>query len=313
MPTVEEVDKKLARIIISVFGTAGDVLPCVAVARVLKDRMGHDVAFLTPRWTGFIPRVVGFPTMSVGDGREKAALSDRLLFTTRFAGMDSWRRSLVKYVQPLLADNYSECRRLIHRYSPDLVITTAQSYWGSLAAQELNIPWSSYHLYPQLSSLGGPPEYRRPKLARLLTEWLASEEQRIGLPASDVPLVAWATSAVGSVGAHDPAVYVAPSGAPPSLGFPYFDEVFFSGEAMAEAPIPKRGTFVERNCFPGIVHWSGQFGLLEGHVRSGSRNAGGAFSFCWHRKGGSCPFIGAECSCAAARFVVGNCGTKLTC
>ena len=139
----------MSRIVLTVFGTGGDVLPCIPVALALRSE-GHEVTFVTPRWLGLMPRIAGLPTVSVGDGREKLALTDADMYTTRFDGMASWRRCMADYVYPLLSEYYDEFSRQIKRIEPDIVITTALGYWGALAAVELGIPWSSFHLNPQL-------------------------------------------------------------------------------------------------------------------------------------------------------------------
>lgn len=251
----------MAKIIVAVFGTAGDVLPCVAVARKLRDR-GDDVGFLTPRWAGFYPRQAGFRTITVGDGGEKRALLDRCLYTNRFGGMDSWRRSMTSYVLPLLSEYYLHCRDLIHQFGPDLIVTTAQSFWGSLAAAELNIPWVSYLLYPQLYELRIRYSRGCRHFASPLTQWLVSQEKRIGVPNTECPIVDWAVSPHCTVGGHDPAVYQSLNPKIMSLGFAYTDDAFDSTSTLDEAL-----TFLEGNQSGNVVVSMGSFiGLVATEV-----------------------------------------------
>jgi rhamnosyltransferase subunit B len=216
----------VSKIVFTAFGTAGDILPCVPVASALRER-GHDVTFLTPRWLGLYCRSAGFRTMSVGDGSERRALTDFEMYTNRFDGMASWRRSLADYLYPLVSEYYQTCLALTKRLQPDLIVTTAQGFWGSLAAVELGIPWVSLHLYPQLyeihqrsagrkrsSMFGGP-----------LANWLIDQEHRLKLPASAVPALRWGISSTRTVGPHDPSVMNLGAGMK-MLGFPYWDSVF---------------------------------------------------------------------------------------
>src|SRR5271157_3445645 len=180
----------MSRIALTVFGTAGDILPCIPVAIALENE-GHEVTFVTPRWLGLLPRMAGLRTVSVGDGREKRALTDAAMYTTRFDGMASWRHCMTDYVYPVLSEYYDEFLGQIRRIAPTIVITTALGYWGALAAAELDIPWSSFHLYPQLFERSNSPRRssRRSPFARPLAQWLVDQESRLHTAPTSIPVL----------------------------------------------------------------------------------------------------------------------------
>lgn len=248
----------MARVVYSVFGSAGDVFPCIAVARAQADA-GHQVSFVVPRWLGLYTRSAGLRTLAVGAGEEGRALEDSNMYTARFGGMSSWRRSMADYVFPLLAEHYPRARALLAGEAPDVVVTTAQGYWGALAATELGVPWSSLHLYPQLSDLSASGRARGARrFGGALARWLADEERRLGVGPTRLPVVEWSVSPRRTALAHDPAVLEAvASGAgcplarrggtgvpmvaraaatgPAAPGFPYWDGALADPGAVSRA------------------------------------------------------------------------------
>jgi UDP:flavonoid glycosyltransferase YjiC (YdhE family) len=253
----------MSTILLSAFGTAGDILPCMAVARELENH-GHNVSFLTPRWVGLYPRAAGFRTLVAGQGAEKGALTDAEMYSTRFDGLDSWRRMMVKYIYPLLSDHYDSFLNLARTEKPDLIISTSFGYWGALAATELNIPWTSFHLCPQLIEFHSVQNLGRlsSRFARPLADWLIQQESRLGTKATAVPVIDWGISPILTVGPHDPAVVNIDSGILPSLGFPYDDTAFQSDAILVDEAI----SFLEERETPRIVVTLGSFiGLIDSH------------------------------------------------
>jgi UDP:flavonoid glycosyltransferase YjiC (YdhE family) len=263
----------MARIAITVFGTAGDILPCIPVG-VAMQQEGHEVTFVTPRWLGLLSRIAGMPTVSTGDGSEKQALSDKSMYTTRFDGMASWRHCLTQYVYPTLSKNYEAFLREIRRINPDKVVTTALGYWGPVAATELGIPWASLHLYPQLleRSLA---EHRSSKVslfARPLADWLRNAESHFDISPSLIPSLDWTVSRSTTVCGHDPAAVDFASIGVSSLGFPYWDLVYANskdGQAAKEflqgdesgRIVVNLGSFIGMIDFP---FWSAMFEVAKG-------------------------------------------------
>lgn len=224
----------MARIVYSVFGSAGDLFPALAVAR-RQVAAGHRVSFAVPPLLGLYCRKAGFRTIAVGNDTGKAALRDRRMYTTRFGGMASWRRSMVAHVLPVLTTGHLRFVALLADDRPDLVVTTAQGYWGPLAAVELGLPWSSLHLYPQLAELvAGVRRSGAAAFAGPLAEWLAAQERRLGLPASRVPVADWGFSAGWTAVGHDPALRAVVAGTR-AAGFPSWDEPLADPAAVAAA------------------------------------------------------------------------------
>jgi UDP:flavonoid glycosyltransferase YjiC (YdhE family) len=224
----------VARIVYTVFGSAGDIFPAIAVAR-RQEAAGHRVAFAVPRLLGLYSRQAGLRTLAVGDGAEARALGDRRMYSTRFAGMASWRRSMATHVLNVLATGYSRFVDLLGDERPDLVVTTAQGYWGPLAATELGVPWSSLHLYPQLAELAAGPRRRGAgAFGGALADWLAAQERRLGLPPSPVPVAHWGFRPGGTAVGHDPSLGPPVAGVRPS-GFPSWDGALADPVAVASA------------------------------------------------------------------------------
>lgn len=194
-----------------------------------------NVTFVIPRWLSLYTRKVGIPSVTVGDASEKRAFSDARMYSTRFGGLASWRISLVDYVRPFLADNFGHLFDIIRELGPDLIISTAQGLWGGLSAVELDIPWASFHLYPELVTLNHSLEarVRKSRFAAPLNEWLWVQETRLGVPLSSIPSLNWGISPSNVVGPHDPKVVTSRN--VPALGFPYLDDVFPHTEELDEA------------------------------------------------------------------------------
>jgi hypothetical protein len=125
----------------------------------------------------------------------------------------------------------------MRKLSPDWIITTAQGYWGSLAASELGVPWSSFHLYPQLfeRSFQGAHRSWQSRFAPRLSGWLATQERDRGLRTTDRPVLDWSVHAMNTVTAHDAAIIDFAEMGVKTLGFPYLDDVFRSGINRTQA------------------------------------------------------------------------------
>lgn len=247
----------MAKVLISVFGTAGDITPTLAVGRALR-REGHTVSFLTPRWPGLYVRMAGFRSLSIGKGEERKALDDARMYTTKFDGLESWRRSLVHYAFPLSSESYAKCLELVRSEDPDLVVTSSHSFCASVAAAELGKPRVSFHLYPQFLEIARSRRGRtdRPawRFCSPLAAWLIAQEERLGLAPTAVPSLEWGISETLTVGAHDPAVFDTTGIGLPSLGFPYDDSVFESGQELDEAI-----RFLDGSDEPAVVVSLGSF------------------------------------------------------
>jgi UDP:flavonoid glycosyltransferase YjiC (YdhE family) len=247
----------LSHVLFATFGSAGDVLPSIAVAQALQDQ-GHPTTIMTTRSAGLYARAAGQATVTVGDGTELRVLADQDVYTTRFDGFDSWRRTSASYLHPLLSQGYDGVRRLIERLAPDVVAVHPLAPFASLAATELGVPWAGLHLYPQLSPAD---RGRRPgRWGGPLATWLHETEARLEIEPWSHPLLRWGWGEV-NLSVHDPSLVAATSLATMAVGepcgFPYWDGVAMAGadgDAVGRALEPGEplvvatlGSFIGRN------------------------------------------------------------------
>jgi len=243
-----------------VYGSAGDILPYMAVAESLRGE-GADPQFLTDRWLSLYPRSAGFRSNVVGTSSEKRVLEDSDLFSTRFQGLDSRRRLFCRYVLPFLDDNYIAIRDQIRSIAPDLIVTSPLGLWGALVAAELDIPHVALHLYPDLLNLLDRTTRERDwRFALPLARWLEAFEDRIGYPSSSIPAVSWGSTGTPLLLTHDPVLVDQPPAGAKCVGFPYWDRVLgTTDEQTAEAQ-----RFLSESQDPTLIVCLGSFiGLRE--------------------------------------------------
>jgi UDP:flavonoid glycosyltransferase YjiC (YdhE family) len=267
------------RVLFAVFGSAGDVLPSIAVAGALQEA-GCEVALAGPRSAGLYARAAGIGSIAIGDGREVGVLRDEQIYTTRFGGFSSWRRTLDHYLAPLLEADQERLRSAVATWAPDVVVVHPLATFGSLVAAELGVPWVSLHLYPQLVPAEGAP-LGRGRYARRYAAAVEHVERSAGLARRMRPLQAWGWSEVANLSVHDPALVERSTlagrrlGEP--LGFPYWDS------------LPARADDVDRATaalgdpgVPGVVLTLGSF-------------VGRARQEVWRRLGVAARELGAAC------------------
>lgn len=225
------------RVLVSTFGSAGDLFPLMPVVRRLSEH-GHEVRFAVPRALGLYLRPAGVATHSLGTGTEMRVFADTRLVTRRFDGWHSWRETVQGYVAPSLGQDVASVRQLIEGWQPHVVVTASFAAAARVAAHCEGVPRLEVSIYPQHTvrlrrSRAFASSYR----ASVERE-LAGEASRATAAAVDPALVtelAWGASD-SCVLLHDPALLDA---APPAdqlpgdepalseraVGFPYFDAV----------------------------------------------------------------------------------------
>jgi len=215
----------VGNLLFAVFGSAGDIFPSIAVALRLQEQQ-HRVTILAPPTVALYARAAGLPTLTMGTGREASVLADTAMYSCRFDGFSSWRRTCAHYLGPLIDENYPRTLELVRDLDPDLVVVHPLAPFGSLAAEELGIPWASLHLYPQLV----PRRGRRSALfGGSAARVIRTIEDRGGLRTSRNPLLERGWSPTLNLSVHDPAVVVRTEladvviGEP--VGFPYWDGI----------------------------------------------------------------------------------------
>src|SRR4051794_31204197 len=95
------VGRRRMKILLSCFGSGGDLFPLIPIA----DRLiasGDEVVFACPRTLGLYLRVLGHASIALGDGSEARVLDDDAMFTTDGDGRASWSATWDHYVEPAL-------------------------------------------------------------------------------------------------------------------------------------------------------------------------------------------------------------------
>lgn len=212
----------MARIVLSAWGTFGDIFPALGIALALKAR-GHQPVLATCPW---------YREAIEGRGIEFAALRpdidpDDLAFAARV--MDPWRGAEAIFreaLMPALESSLADMRAVMP--GADLVVSHPVTFAGRMAAEEAGVPWLSTVLSPisffsahDLPLPPGAPWMRHTRswglwwgrafraFARHQTDaWfgpLHALRARLGLPAIANPLFEGMFSSCGTLALFSPA------------------------------------------------------------------------------------------------------------
>jgi rhamnosyltransferase subunit B len=249
------------RIVLSTFGSLGDINPYVGIALELKARGHHQVIAATEAYREKVEALaIDFhlvrpvlPSYDTPD--EVSTIMEKCM--DRKTGTDEIFNLLIL---PYLRDIYEDLQHAVHK--ADLLVTHPLPLVGPIVAQKTGIPWVSSVLAPvSLFSAYGPPVGPRmpslqkilalsPSLSRLflkLTKWKLTPmfkpvyrlRAELGLPPGEHPLVE---------GQHSPARVLAlfssilaepqPDWPPQTraTGFPFYDRRGRSGDAAGLSP-----------------------------------------------------------------------------
>jgi rhamnosyltransferase subunit B len=135
----------MARIVITTFGSTGDLNPFIALAFALRSR-GHEVLFAVEG--NFQPTVsrLGFPVwLLTGDQEVALGPYARQIFDSD-QPLTSLKMLLDHYILPTLAAKVAELREACLK--ADLLISVAPQFAASIVADLLPIPWISVILTP---------------------------------------------------------------------------------------------------------------------------------------------------------------------
>lgn len=213
-----------ATVLVSTFGSAGDFFPLVPVMQQLQE---HDVEVVVaaPRGVSLYARVLGFPTLGMGDGSELDVVADPKIFTRRFGGWSSWRRTVADYVLPALEAHLRGVEAAIERWRPDVVVATGFATAARVAATRAHIPLVTASIYPQHEQAANGAGARH-----LLPRYRNAVDALLGDGDGATSEVLWGAPA--DVLLHDPALLGARPGSAP-VGFPYWDAVPGRGDDAA--------------------------------------------------------------------------------
>lgn len=212
------------RVLLTVFGSAGDLFPLVPLLHELLDR-GCDVRCAAPRSLGLYLRLCGIPSVALGDGSELGVITDPGIFTLRSNGWASWRRVLVHYVAPSLIADTRQLERLFADWRPDVVVASSFSAAGRIAAWRARLPLVTCSIYPQHEQIPAASlaHFARPfrRAASALTA-----------PGADPG--ALALGAPADLLLHDPNLLAPDPIAARAVGFPYWDGVAGKASDLAD-------------------------------------------------------------------------------
>lgn len=202
------------RVLFSCFGSAGDLFPLMPAIRLLQSS-GHDVRCATPRSLGLYLRAGGISPLSLGNGNELSVFKDPSIHTTRFDGWSSWRRTLLSYVAPALADDVRRIDGLIVEWKPDVIVTSGFAVAARVAAHRHGIPLVCCTIYPQheLVAQRSASRFARPCVEMVRT---------LAGPNADVARLMWGAPA--DLVLHDSLLLSASTDLQPA-GFPYWDDI----------------------------------------------------------------------------------------
>lgn len=135
----------MARIVITTFGSTGDLNPFIALGFALRSS-GHDVLFALE--ANFEQRVssLGFPVrLFTGDQAQALGPFSQQIFNCD-RPLTSLKLLLDRYILPTLPAKVSELHEICQQ--ADLLLSVASQFAASIVAGRLQIPWISVILTP---------------------------------------------------------------------------------------------------------------------------------------------------------------------
>jgi UDP:flavonoid glycosyltransferase YjiC (YdhE family) len=156
------------RIVATSFGSAGDFLPTLSVARALHDA-GHDVVFLSNPFHEPQARAAGLPFVSAGDRVDvfHEIESKPIYLDAVRGGKALWN----DFARPFIGDTYRALKQLVADRRPDVVVGSNLAFGVFWAAAEAEIPrvmiaatplsWLSRRAPMQFTD-GGTPDWLLP-------------------------------------------------------------------------------------------------------------------------------------------------------
>jgi rhamnosyltransferase subunit B len=133
------------RIVLSTFGTFGDVNPLIALALELKKR-GHRPALAVPEMFRVKIEPLGIDFFSVRPNQDQ---SDKRLVALIYDKKKGTEYGLREFLFPALRQSYDDLLAAVEADGgADLLMTGELAYAGPIVAEKTGIPWASYVLAP---------------------------------------------------------------------------------------------------------------------------------------------------------------------
>src|SRR5437868_2850832 len=138
--------QRMAKILITTFGTAGDLNPFVALGLGLKAR-GHNVAFAVEE--AFRPTLIDAGLATVhhlsGSIDPTFAFSERELYRSSLP-FRSVRAMIARYIVPTLREKVEDLR--VASEGVDLIVAPPAQFAASIVSELTGVPWAAVNLSP---------------------------------------------------------------------------------------------------------------------------------------------------------------------
>lgn len=135
----------MARIVITTFGSSGDLNPFIALALALRSS-GHEVHFAVEANFQQPLDLLGFPVHVLTGDQRKALAPYREQIFNNVQPLTSLKILVEQYILPTLPAKVAELRDICSQ--ADLLISAASQFAASIVAEMLHIPWISVILTP---------------------------------------------------------------------------------------------------------------------------------------------------------------------
>lgn len=133
------------RIVLSTFGTYGDVNPLIALALELK-RRGHRPVLAIPEMFRVKVEPLGIGFFAVRPDQDQ---SDKRLVAMIYDKYKGTEYGLREFLFPVLRQSYEDLLAAVEAEGgADLLMTGELAYAGPIVAEKTGIPWASYVLAP---------------------------------------------------------------------------------------------------------------------------------------------------------------------
>ncbi|HEX5439288.1 MAG TPA: glycosyltransferase [Ktedonobacterales bacterium] len=137
----------MARILLSTFGSSGDLNPFLAVGLGLRAR-GHEVTFAVERNFQQPVNALGFPVALLTGDAETTLMHSAESLVSRATPLASLRILMNEVILPALRPKIEELRAA--SAGADVLVSSAQQLAASFVADLTHIPWASIALSPVL-------------------------------------------------------------------------------------------------------------------------------------------------------------------
>ena len=176
-------------IVLSVFGTQGDILPMLRLAVALKARGHRPVMMVNPT---ICPQIASAGVQSIGVG-EPTDVNQLIADNPKYMGRRGGEHVLKDLYIPFAGQLFHQTMEAIHRFGPSAIVSHAGSFGATWAAWQAHLPLAIVHMAPtSLISCGsrrGLPAWKRlayrllaPAMTRMANRWMAPVRHRLGLP-----------------------------------------------------------------------------------------------------------------------------------